>query len=53
MYWDSVIVASLITVLAVLAILGYMGYYGYRRLRQDEKAALKAETKQKTGPRAG
>jgi len=53
MYWDSVIVASLITVAAVLAILGYLGYYGYRHLRQDEKAALKAESKSRSGPRAG
>ena len=35
MYLDSVIIASVITVVAVCGILGYMGVYAYKHIRAD------------------
>lgn len=51
MYVDSVVVAGIITVVAVLMSLVVLAYYGYRRLREEEKRALKVEVRSAEKPR--
>ncbi len=48
MYLDSVIVASIITIVVVCVILGYMGLYAYRHIKNDAAASKK----QPTSPRS-